>query len=86
MIIKKNDVKKNNGDITIRDLRIGSIVKIHLKNNRRGDCGIVNCEIIALFNSHGSSYFKVGDIDFVVANKGLIWRCCVDDIIEIVKY
>ena len=86
MIIKKSDVKKNNGDITIRDLRIGSIVKIHLKNNRRGDCGIVNCEIIALFNSHGSSYFDVGGQDFAVANKGLIWTCYVGDIIEIVNY
>ena len=86
MIIKKSDVKKNNGDITIRDLRIGSIVKIHLKNEGRGDCGIVNCEIIALFNSHGSSYFKVGGLDFAVANKGLIWTCYVGDIIEIVNY
>ena len=86
MIIKKTDVKKNNGDITIRDLRIGSIVKIHLINKARGDCGIVNCEIIALFNSHGSAYFDVEGMDFAVANKGLIWTCCVDEIIEIVKY
>ena len=48
MIIKKSDVKKNNDDITIRDLRIGSIVKLHLKNEERGDCGIVNCEIITI--------------------------------------
>ena len=86
MIIKKNVVKKNKGDITIRDLRIGSIVKIHLKNEGRGDRGIVNCEIIALFNSHGSAYFDVEGMDFAVANKGLIWTCCVDEIIEIVKY
>ena len=81
MIIKKNDVKKNKGDITIRDLRIGSLVKIHLKTEGLGDCGIVNCEIIALFNSHGSSYFDVGGQDFAVANKGLIWTCYVGDII-----
>lgn len=89
MIIKKNanpGSKNSNKELTIRDIRLGSIVKLHLNNKDRGDHGTVNCEVIALFNSHGSEYFKVNGQDFAVANKGLIWTCSVSNIIELVEY
>ena len=46
-------------NFTIRDLRIGSIIRIHLCNDSRGDKGYVTTEIVALFNSMGQHIYII---------------------------
>lgn len=85
MIIKKNDIKPNK-IITIKDLRIGSMVKLHLKNDNRGDHGVKVGEVIALFSSHGCDEYKCGKFDVTIACEGLIWATTCSQIMEIVKF
>ena len=85
MIIKKNDINPNK-PITIKDLRIGSMVKLHLKNDNRGDLGVKVGEVIALFSSHGCDEYKCGKFDVTIACEGLIWATTCSQIMEIVKF
>ena len=85
MIIKKNDINPNK-PITIKDLRIGSMVKVHLKNDSRGDQGVKVGEVIALFSSHGCVEYNCGKFDVTIACEGLIWAVTSSNIMEIVKF
>lgn len=82
---------KNNNDInnkkhfTIRDIRIGTIINIHLRNNDRGDKGFVDCEIIAVFNSAGQKVFNING-DFCIIHQGNTWFGYCDQISKILSY
>lgn len=89
MIIKKNanpGSKNSNKELTIKDLRIGSMVKVHLKNDSMGDQGVKVGEVIALFSSHGCAEYKCGKFDVTIACEGLIWAIICTNIMEIVKF
>ena len=72
-------------NFTIRDLRIGSIIRIHLCNDSRGDKGYVITEIVALFNSMGQHIYNCNN-DFVIVYEGIVWTADCSQIDKIISY
>lgn len=72
-------------NFTIRDLRIGSIIRIHLCNDSRGDKGYVTTEIVALFNSMGRHIYN-SNADFAIVYEDLVWTGNCTQIDKIISY
>lgn len=72
-------------NFTIRDLRIGSIIRIHLCNDSRGDKGYVTTEIVALFNSMGQHIYN-SNADFAIVYEGMVWTANCTQIDKIISY
>lgn len=72
-------------NFTIRDLRIGSIIRIHLCNDSRGDKGYVTTEIVALFNSMGQHIYN-SNADFAIVYEGIVWTANCSQIDKIIAY
>lgn len=81
----KNNSNKQENVITIRDIRVGTIINIHLVNENRGDKGFCDCEIIAVFNSAGQQLFNVKG-DFCVIYNGKEWFGYCKQINKIISY
>ncbi len=79
----KDDIDKKH--FTIRDIRVGTIINIHLMNEDRGDKGFVDCEIIAVFNSAGQRVLNING-DFCVIYKGKEWYGYCSQISKIISY
>lgn len=72
-------------NFTIRDIRVGTIINIHLRNEDRGDKGFVDCEIIAIFNSAGQRLFNI-KYDFCIIYQGEEWYANCSQISRILSY
>lgn len=72
-------------NFTIRDLRIGTIIRIHLCNDSRGDKGYVTTEIVALFNSMGQHIYN-SNADFAIVYEGIVWTANCTQIDKIISY
>lgn len=77
--------KQKTEDFTIRDIRVGTIICIHLCNDDRGDEGFCNCEIVAVFNSAGQQAFNISG-DFAVVYKNKMWYGYCSQIYKIISY
>lgn len=80
----KNPIYKTK-NFTIRDIRVGSIVHIHLMNRDRGDKGFVDCEVVAVFNSAGQRLYDVKG-DFSIIYEGKDWLAYCSQINRIISY
>lgn len=72
-------------NFTIRDLRIGTIIRIHLCNETRGDQGYVTTEIVALFNSMGQHVYNC-NTDFAIVYECVVWTANCSQIDKIIAY
>ena len=72
-------------DFNIRDLRIGTIIRIHLHNDSRGDKGYVTTEVVALFNSMGQDIYNCNN-DFAMVYEGVVWTADCSQIDKIISY
>ena len=72
-------------NFTIRDLRIGTIIRIHLCNDSRGDKGYVTTEVVALFNSMGQDIYNCNN-DFAIVYEGVVWTADCSQIDKIISY
>lgn len=72
-------------NFTIRDLRIGTIIRIHLCNKTRGDQGYVTTEIVALFNSMGQHAYNC-NADLAIVYEGVVWTANCSQIDKIIAY
>lgn len=85
MIKLKKQTSNKTKNFTIRDLRIGTIIRIHLCNDARGDKGYVTTEIVALFNSMGQKIYDC-NADFTVVYDGQMWTGKCEHIDKIISY
>ena len=72
-------------NFTIRDLRIGTIIRIHLHNDSRGDKGYVTTEVVALFNSMGQDIYNCNN-DFAMVYESVVLTADFSQIDKIISY